>query len=151
VAAVELVLLLVIGGALLVDSTASDTRAPRPEKARVAQAVAAKPAATARPVAAAAAPALARADVRVLVLNGNGRTGAAAAAASRVQARGYRIAGVGNAPRTDFTRTLVMYRAGFAAEAKRLARDLRVQIVGPLDGMRPREVGGAHAVLVVGA
>jgi hypothetical protein len=43
-----------------------------------------------------------------------------------------------------------MYRAGHEAEAKRLARDLKVKVVGPLDGMRPAELLGAHVALVVG-
>ena len=44
-----------------------------------------------------------------------------------------------------------MYKPGFAGEAQRLARDLRVRRVGPLDGMRPRELGNAHVVFVLGA
>ena len=89
--------------------------------------------------------------MRVLVLNGNGRQGAAAAAASRVSHRGYRIGGVANAPRSDFTRSLVMYRRGFEGEGRRLARDLGIRIVGPLDGLRAAQLKGAQAVLVVGA
>ncbi len=99
----------------------------------------------------AAAAELPRRKVSVLVLNGNGRQGAAAATASRVSGRGYRIGGVANAPRTDFTRTLVMYRRGFEGEGRRLARDLGIGIVGPLDGMRPPQLHGAQAVVVVGA
>ena len=60
-----------------------------------------------------------------MVLNGNGRTGAAAAAASRVRSRGYRIGSVGNAPSTDFARSLVMYQPGFAGEGQRLAQGPR--------------------------
>jgi len=96
-------------------------------------------------------PALARSDTVVMVLNGNGRAGAAAAAGERLRARGYLIGDVGNATRTDFTRTLVMYRPGYAAEAARLAHDLHVRIVSPLDGMRPAQLMGAHLVLVVGS
>jgi hypothetical protein len=72
---------------------------------------------------------LARSDTVVMVLNGNGRTGSAAAAAHQLRARGYR---------------------GYAAEAVRLARDLHVHIVSPLDGMRPARLMGAHLVLIVG-
>ena len=101
----------------------------------------------------AAAPAahLARGKVTVLVLNGNGRQGAAASTASRVSHRGYRIGGVANAPRSDFTRSLVMYRKGFEGEGRRLARDLGIAIVGPLDGLRVSQLHGANAVVVVGA
>ena len=87
----------------------------------------------------------------VLVLNGNGRQGAAAAAAARVSHRGYRIGGVANAGSTDFTRSLVMYRRGFEGEGRRLARDLGIHLVGPLDGIQTSQLHGANAVLVVGA
>jgi hypothetical protein len=149
VAAVELVLLVVIGGALL---ARSEPTAPA-AKPQAAKAVAAKTstskAATRRDVAAQAE--LPRRKVKVVVLNGNGRTGAAASAASRVSHRGYRLGVVGNAPRHDYPRSIVMYRTGFAAEGRRLARDLGVQIVSPLDGIRPRQLSGAHAVLILGA
>jgi LytR cell envelope-related transcriptional attenuator len=97
-----------------------------------------------------ASPKLERDETAVIVLNGNGRTGAAGAAAERVAKRGYVVADVGNASRTDHTRTLVMYRPGFAGEAARFARDMHVHLVTPLDGMRPRALMGAHLVLIVG-
>ena len=84
-----------------------------------------------------------------MVLNGNGRTGAAAAAAGRVRARGYRLGKVGNAPR-QAPRTIVMYRPRFAAEGRRLGRDLGVRLVGPLDGIRARDLSGAQVVLILG-
>ena len=96
-------------------------------------------------------PRLKRADTAVLVLNGNGRNGAAAVEADRVRVRGYRIAAVADAPHRDYARSIVMFRHGFAGEAHRLARDLRIGIVGPLDGIRAGDLHGAHAVIVVGA
>jgi LytR cell envelope-related transcriptional attenuator len=93
---------------------------------------------------------LARADTSVLVLNGNGRVGAAQTAAGEVKARGYTIGGVGNAPRSDYSRTLVMYRPGFRGEAIRLRHDLHRGLVSPLDGMSTRALMGAHLVLVLG-
>ena len=92
---------------------------------------------------------LERSELSVMVLNGNGRAGAAHAAADKVSARGYLVGNVGNAAATT-PRTLVMYRAGFAAEGARLARDLRVRLVRPLDGMRPAQLMGAHLVLILG-
>jgi hypothetical protein len=84
-----------------------------------------------------------------MVLNGNGRAGAAATAADRVHAHGYLLGDVGNAP--AITRhTVIMYRPGYAAEGWRLGRDLHVRLVRPLDGMRPRQLMGAHLVLIVG-
>jgi hypothetical protein len=43
-----------------------------------------------------------------------------------------------------------MFRPGFEREARRLAKDLGVRRVVPLDGMRPAELQGAHVALVVG-
>ena len=94
---------------------------------------------------------LSRADTSVLVLNGNGRAGAAQAGADEVKAHGYTIGGVGNAPRSDYARTLVMYRPGFRAEAIRLRHDLGRGHVAPLDGVSKRGLMGAHLVLVLGS
>jgi len=87
----------------------------------------------------------------VMVMNGNGRSGAAAASAGRLRHIGYRIGTVGNARRTDYPKSLVMYKRGYRPEAIRLARELRVRIVGPLDGIRPKALGRAEIVYVVGA
>jgi hypothetical protein len=92
---------------------------------------------------------LERSEISVMVLNGNGLAGAAHAAADKVSARGYLVGNVGNAAATT-PRTLVMYRAGFAAEGARLARDLRARLVRPLDGLRPAQLMGAHLVLILG-
>ena len=145
IAAVELVLLVMIGGALLAKPE------PAARKAS-AQAVAAKHATKPTPAPAAkAVPAeLPRRKVMVVVLNGNGRQGAAAVAASRVQRKGYRIGLVANAPSHDYVTSLVMYRRGFEGEARRLAQDLGVKVVSPLDGVRPGQLHGAHAVLILG-
>jgi hypothetical protein len=86
----------------------------------------------------------------VLVLNGNGQTGAAATAASRVTSRGYKIGAVANAPR-QVAQSLVMYKPGFAGEGKRLGKDLGVKLVGPLDGIRARDLGRAHVVFILGS
>jgi hypothetical protein len=84
-----------------------------------------------------------------MVLNGNGVSGAAHEAASRVREHGYSVGEVGNAARTDYMRSLVMYRPGYRGEALRLARDLRIKIVGPLDGLRVSDLMGAHVAVVV--
>jgi hypothetical protein len=97
-----------------------------------------------------ARPLLPRGSISVTVLNGNGHAGAAAAQASRVRARGYLVGEVGNAPRTGYGRSVVMYRTGRRPEALRLARDLRIRLVSPLDGLRPRDLLGAQLAVVVG-
>jgi hypothetical protein len=84
-----------------------------------------------------------------MVLNGNGVSGAAHIAADKVRSRGYSIGEVGNAKRTDYMRSVVMYRPGYRGEALRLARDMRIKIVGPLDGLKVRDLMGAHVAVVV--
>ncbi len=111
---------------------------------------AAKPKAT-RALAAHAAPVLARAKTKVLVLNGNGVQGAAALAAQLAQARGYPVLDVGNAPKTGYARTIVMYRPGFRSEALRFQHDLNLSVVAPLDGMTLAELKGAKLVEILGA
>lgn len=148
IAAVELLLLLVLGGVVLGPVVAG----------AISGAARSQVLATPKPASAVEQPArrtvaarLPRRLTKVMVLNGNGTGGAAASAAVRVRARGYRIGDVGNAPRADYARSLVMFRPGFRGEAERLARDLGVTIVAPLDGMRPAELRGAHAALILGS
>jgi hypothetical protein len=94
---------------------------------------------------------LPRKETSILVLNGNGRSGAASKAGRRIHRLGYILAGVGNASRSDYAHTIVMYRPGREDEAKRLAKDMRAKLVGPLDGMRLRDMMGAHVALVLGS
>lgn len=144
VAAVELVILLAVGALALAEPVSERVQQAAEQQvfAPVRQAPAAKPDE--------GEPRLTRAQTSVLVLNGNGVAGAAAAQAAAVKARGYVVGGVGNAPRLDHTRSLVMYRPGYRPEAERLARDLRLKIVGPLDGLTKKDLLGAHVAVVVG-
>ena len=64
---------------------------------------------------------------------------------------GYTIGTVGNAPRSDFTRTLVMYRKGYQAEAARLAKDLDAEDRRAARRPRAADMLGAHVALVVGS
>jgi len=146
IAVIELALLVVLGVSLLAEPVARHVT--RTAEAKAFAPVAQQPPATAKR---AAEPSLARSQVSVIVLNGSGRTGAAAETAERTRALGYTIGGVGNAPRPDYTRSLVMYRKGYAAEGQRLAHDLKLKIVAPLDGLTPAELLGAHVAVVIGA
>ena len=146
IAAVELVLLVMVGGALLAKPQPAGRKAA-PATAAAAKHATKPAAATPRKTVPAELP---RRKVTVVVLNGNGRRGAAAVAASRVQRKGYRIGLVANAPSHDYVTSLVMYRRGFEGEARRLAQDLGVKVVSPLDGVRPGQLHGAHAVLILG-
>jgi LytR cell envelope-related transcriptional attenuator len=143
VAAVELVVIIVITLALVGRGASAHTRhtpsaaLPAAERSRLTTAPA-------------GATKLPRAKTYVVVLNGNGRTGAAGMMASLVRARGYKIATVGNAPRNDYARSMVMYRPSFRAEAARLARDMHIRVVGPLDGLARGRLGRAQTAIVVG-
>lgn len=149
VAAVELVLLVVAGGALLARADAALPGGA--ERAAAERTTTAATKATPTKAAAKGSTAmLARRKVGLVVLNGNGRQGAAAGLASRASGRGYRIRAVANAPSMDYPRSIVMYRPGFAPEGRRLARDLGVALVSPLDGMRPKQLRGAHVVVILG-
>lgn len=86
----------------------------------------------------------------VMVLNGNGRSGAAGATAAELRSSGYRIGTVGNAARSDYPKSVIMYRRGYRPEAARLGRELHVRTVGPLDGLRPELLGRAKLVYIVG-
>ena len=156
VAAVELFILVVIGvvlGAKLLTDSA--------EKAVISATTAAKAADT-TPAASKSsskkgAPAsstpvanLSRNKTSVVVLNGNGLPGAAAVAAQRLRHFHYIVAATGNAPRTDFQRSLVMYRKGYEGEAIRLAHDLHLRRVTPLDGLEVGDLQGAHVALIIG-
>jgi len=154
IAAIELLLLAVAGVAIFakpfadqVERTAAATVAKAtapaipPGRAQGAPGLETKPVPQAK---------LPRRETSVLVLNGNGRNGAAGEAASVLQGLRYLVAGTADAPRTDVARTIIMFRRGFEGEAWRLAKDVRVKRVAPLDGMKPADLQGAHVVLILG-
>jgi len=146
VAALQFVILLVLAVVLLAEPVSE--RVTKAAEAKVLAPVERKLAA--RPAATPAAPRLSRSETTVIILNGNGRAGAAATTAERVRRIGYSIGSVGNAPSTDHVRSLVMYRPGHGAEGRRLARDLGIKVVGPLDGMKRSQLLGAHAAVIIG-
>ena len=151
VAAIELVLL-VGAGFLLLAKPLSHALRRHAEASALAPAKKAPAPAVHHAVAPKIAkPKLSRAQTAVFVFNGNGRTGAAGDEATQLQSLGYRIPGTANAKRQDYATTVVMYRSGFAAEGTRLARDMHVKVVGPLDGVTPSALHGAQLAVVLGA
>ena len=148
VAAVELVLLLVAAVLLLAKPLSHAMQ-------RHAEAAAFKAPKKAAPIVKrvkqhVAPPRLTRTKTSVWVLNGNGRSGAASAEAAKLSAVGYRIRGKSNANRANYATTVVMYRPGRLPEAKRLGVDLGISLVGPLDGLKLRQLHGAQVVVVLG-
>jgi hypothetical protein len=96
-------------------------------------------------------PLRARSRVHVLVLNGNGVQGAASSEAGRLQRAGYRIRGAQNALRHDYARSMVLYVPGWAKEARRLARDVDIKLVAPVDGVTPAKLKASQAVVILGS
>jgi LytR cell envelope-related transcriptional attenuator len=156
VAAVELFILIVVAvifGAKLVTNHAEKATSPAAIRA-IVQSETTKPAAATPAKGTTKAPAVAnlpRSRTSIIVLNGNGTPGAAATVADRLSRFHYIVAATGNAPRSDFRRSVVMYRtAAFRGEALRLANDLHLRRVAPLDGMTRRDLQGAHLALIIG-
>ena len=153
IAALELVLLLGAATMLLAKPVAHVIRneavavatprpaAPEPKALKQAIKRMNAPAGKARP----------RGHLRIMVFNGNGRSGAAGSEASRLTHLGYKVAGATNAKHQDYATSVVMSRPGFRAEGIRLAKDLGVRVVGPLDGIAASSLDGGQLAVVVGA
>ena len=56
-----------------------------------------------------------------------------------------------NDRRHDYATSLVMYRPGYRPEGVRLARDLHVTVVGPLDGVPRSALNGGQLAVILGA
>ena len=93
---------------------------------------------------------LPRGRTSVVILNGNGIPGAAAVNADKAHSLHYVITATGNAPSTDFARSMVMFRPGFKPAAQRLAKDMGVKAVTPLDGITKGDLQGAQLALIIG-
>jgi LytR cell envelope-related transcriptional attenuator len=91
-----------------------------------------------------------RSKLGVVVLNGNGRSGAAATASSTLSSLGYHVRATANAKRQNYATSVVMYKRGYSAEGARLARDLHIKVVGPLDGMGVKALDGGQLVVILG-
>jgi hypothetical protein len=150
IAAIELVLL-IGAAALLVARPLSHAIRRHAETAALAPPKHAKAPIRKRAVQPPVGKARPRSHVRIMVFNGNGRAGAAASEASRLHTLGYLVSGTGNARRQDYATSVVMYRPGYRAEGLRLARDLQVKVVGPLDGIHQGALMGGQLAVVIGA
>src|SRR5579871_44822 len=136
VAALELVLLIGAGALLVAKPVARSLR----HQAQVA-AVAKPPKKLVQAIHRMNAPAgkaKPRAHLKIMVFNGNGLSGAAASEAGKLKGLGYKVSGTANARHQNYATSVVMYRPGFRADGLRLAHDLGVKVVGPLDGLRAK-------------
>ena len=87
----------------------------------------------------------------MLVLNGNGVSGAAGTEATAILARGYRHAIPGDASQLAYARSLVLFRPGWQREAERLAREVRIPTVAPLDGRVAPEYASVPLLVILGS
>jgi len=92
-----------------------------------------------------------RSKVRVLVLNANGTQGAAHTEAAKLQGLGYVIGGAANAPSHHYSRSMVMFVPGYLKEARRLARETKIRLVAPVDGLMPSALSGSRLVVLLGS
>ncbi len=157
IAAVELIALVAVGVVLLgkgwfqhARTTAAPSTAQR--AAHHAASTASKPSTPAAgpKIVTPARPLISRAHTGLLVLNGNGHDGAAGAEARTLHAHGYPVMAVGNAKRKDYAASIVMYRPSYSREARRLARDVGIPVVTPLDGVLPSQLKGAKLMIILG-
>ena len=158
VAAVELFILLLIGFVLGAKAFSHKTETAtvaaikrEAPKAVQTQASDPKPADTKSPQQKKEEPKLApRGRTSVVVLNGNGIPGAAAVNADKAHSMHYIVTATGNAPSTGFARSIVMFRPGLKPAAQRLAKDMGVKAVTPLDGITKSDLQGAQLALIIG-
>jgi hypothetical protein len=97
-----------------------------------------------------AAPLRPRSRASVLVFNGNGVAHAAGTEATALLAHGYRHAIPTDASQ-DYATSLVLFRRGWEGEARRLARDVGISSVAPLDGRISPGYRSYPLVLILGA
>jgi hypothetical protein len=89
-------------------------------------------------------------EVDVAVLNGTSVPGLAAKVGDDVRVNGFRLGAVTNS-RDQFDQTVVMYARGHQRAAKKVAHDLGVKPLQPIDRQTERAAGDADVVVIAGA
>jgi hypothetical protein len=88
-------------------------------------------------------------DVTVAVLNGTSVPGLGAKVATDVQVNEFALGNVGNS-RKEYDQTVVMYEKGQHRAAEKVADDLGVKPVQPIDRQTQQEADGADVVVIAG-
>jgi hypothetical protein len=88
-------------------------------------------------------------DVTVAVLNGTPVPGLGAKVATDVQVNDFALGNVGNS-RKEYDQTVVMYEKDQRKAAQKVAHDLGVKPVQPIDRQTQREANGADVVVIAG-
>jgi LytR cell envelope-related transcriptional attenuator len=89
-------------------------------------------------------------EVEVAVLNGTSVPGLAAKVGDDVRVNGFRLGAVTNS-RDQFDQTVVMYAPGQLRAAKKVAHDLGVKPLQPIDRPTEQTAGDADVVVIAGA
>jgi hypothetical protein len=89
-------------------------------------------------------------NVEVAVLNGTSVPGLAGKVGDDVRVNGFKLGTISNS-RTRFDQTVVMYEPHQRRAARRVAHDLGVKPVQPIDRQTERVAGGADVVVIAGA
>jgi hypothetical protein len=89
-------------------------------------------------------------DVEVAVLNGTSVPGLAAKVGDDVRVNGFQLGAVTNSSH-QFDQTVVMYEPGQERAAKKVANDLGVKPVQPINRQTERAADGADVVVIAGA
>jgi hypothetical protein len=91
--------------------------------------------------------------ITVAVLNGTGIPGLAAQIGDRVDADGFTLGTVSNAPTAGGNRanSVAMYSRGHESDAKAVARKLNIRNVTPVDPESQAIAGDASVVVIVGS
>ena len=88
-------------------------------------------------------------DVTVAVLNGTSVPGLGAKVATDVQVNEFALGNVSNS-RKEYDQTVVMYEKGQHRAAEKVAHDLGVKPVQPIDRQTQQEAEGADVVVIAG-
>jgi hypothetical protein len=89
------------------------------------------------------------AEIEVTVLNGTAEAGLAAEVGDRVERKGFRLGAVGNST-SSFEESVVMFKPGFAPEARRVAKQLQISQLQPITGEIESLAEGATVAVIVG-
>ena len=89
-------------------------------------------------------------EVDVAVLNGTSVPGLAAKVGDDVRVNGFRLGDVTNS-RDQFDQTVVMYASGQQRAARKVAHDLGVKPLQPINRQTERTAGDADVVVIAGA
>jgi hypothetical protein len=88
-------------------------------------------------------------EVTVAVLNGTSVPGLGAKVATDVEVNEFTLGNVGNS-RKEYDQTVVMYEQDQKRAAQKVAHDLGVNPVQPIDRQTQQEAGGADVVVIAG-